>query len=121
MWRYLYSWRHAIREIVIIEAGFMAAALAWCLYRNNLTLQNYGWALMAVAGLALGFATISALGSYGSTRSFEYQYASTISRDSLENQAHAAEELDRAYGFVTNTLLVSMIAFVIGFSLVFFV
>lgn len=121
MVRFLYSWRFVVRDIVLIESAFVAVALGWCLYRNTLTPQNFGFTLMAVAGLALGFATLSALGSYGSTRSFEYQYSSTISRNSLENHAHAAEELDRAYGFVTNTLIVSTIAFFIGFAAVFLV
>lgn len=76
---------------------------------------------MAVAGLAVGFAVLSLTGAWGSTRSFEYQYASTISRNQLENQKHVTEEMDKAYGFVTNTLIVSGIAFFIGFVLVFLV
>lgn len=116
---FIRPWRHAIRVFVFYQGALAAVALAWCLLIEDLSWAAFG-SRLAVVGLGLiAFAMMSLIGAWQNTRSFSYQFSSTISKSILENQKHAQDEMNSAYAFVFSSLVVGLCAIGIGLGISF--
>lgn len=114
VWRWLYSWRVPIRILIVWQVILLAVTIGICMVQGRVNNISVGFTLIYLSVGLMTFAVISGVGGLFSTATFEYQFASTISRDILENQRHSADEKRAAFSFVTNTVIICSTSAMLG-------
>lgn len=118
--RLLWSYRRPLRVLAAHELMLMLAALIVCLVRGRFTLSIFGSNLAGVGLLWFGFAVTAVYGAWGSTRSFNYQFASSSSQSIMERFNDNQRDMRQAFTFFANCFISGMVAMVMGVALFFF-
>lgn len=118
MKRFLHRNRRIFLALLEYELILIAIAVVIGLLRGRLTLNSFGSTLALLGGLLISFSLLSVFGTWGSTRSFEYQYGMSVGHTAKEREAHARDEIREAKGFLTNSIIVGWFTGVLGLLLI---
>ena len=84
------AWRQAIWNILRIDFVVFAAVGLICLIGGWRTWHAYSMGLILACGAVIAVGLYSAYGSWMTTSSFQYQYGSTVNRDTIHERAQQA-------------------------------
>lgn len=109
------AWRRAIWNILRIDLVVFVAVGLICLLGGWRTWHEYSLGLVLACGGVIGIGVYSAFGSWMTTGSFQYQYGSTVNRDTIHERAQQAVR-DRNAGlrFLIQCVLACLLPLSVG-------
>jgi len=104
-----------LRTVVLIDLGIFAAAGLVCWLGGWRTAYQYGGVLFwtGVAAIVIGLSGL--MGGWGITRSFDYQYAQSVSEQNIhERTRQAIKDISRGYRFQLLMTTVGVVSIAAG-------
>jgi len=90
-----------LRTVALIDLGILIAVSLICWFGGWRTAHYYGNGLMLAGVIALALGTYSVTGNWGTTRSFEYQYAGSVGVEDADARIRRDwKDLGRSFSFL---------------------
>lgn len=115
MRRFLTAALRFLRNVVLIDMGIFAVVGLICWFGGWRTAFHYGTSLILAGVAALAFGVYNVIGSWHTSRSFDYQYAASAGVDNVRKSANRErEEAGSRYAFLGLMCVIGFVPISVG-------
>lgn len=112
--------RKSLQSLAVYEGVMIAIAIGIGIIQGRVSTYTVGSNLAILGLLLIAFALVSVFGAWGSTRSFNYQHASSAGPESIyERFLSNQRDMQESFGFFGSSVIIGLLSIVIGVMMFF--